>query len=209
MSNSIAEIKDSNEEMVFGFEKTAQAGNTFFSNLFKEPLGCPTVEILKVISLFPSHITLELNDELKCEIIENEFFQTLSSFQRCKSPGPDGLMVEFYLGFNEFLKGDLFKVVNESKWFGKVASPLNSTHIALIPKTYAPSSFEKFRPISCGDLIYKLIDKILANRLKLIFSSFISEEQSGFLFNHQIHDVVSLTQEALHSIKKKNSPPSF
>lgn len=98
------------------------------------------------------------------------------------------------------------KVVNESKKVGRVWSSYNSTYIALIPKGVAPSSFEDFLPISCCNLIYKLIAKLIENRLKPIFSDFLSEEQYRFLFNHQIHDAVSITQEVLHSIKLKKSP---
>jgi hypothetical protein len=65
-------------------------------------------------------------------------------------------------------------------------------------------TFDDFHPILCCNLIYKLIAKIIANRLKPILSETISEEQYGFLAGHQIHDAVSLTQEALHSIKTKN-----
>ena len=43
---------------------------------------------------------------------------------------------------------------------------------------------------------------MIAQRMKPILSEIISEEQFGFLFNKQIHDVVSLTQEAIRSIKK-------
>ena len=52
-------------------------------------------------------------------------------------------------------------------------------------------------------MVYKIIAKIISQRLKLILSQFISEEQFGFLFNRQIHDLVSLAQEALHSMKKE------
>jgi len=45
-----------------------------------------------------------------------------------------------------------------------------------------------------------VIYKIIANRLKPILSEIILEEQFGFLFKHQIHDVISLAQEAMHSI---------
>jgi hypothetical protein len=57
--------------------------------------------------------------------------------------------------------------------------------------------------ISCCNLIYKLIAKILTSRLNPIFSSYILEEQFGFLDRLQIHDAVSITQEVLHSMKAK------
>jgi hypothetical protein len=51
-----------------------------------------------------------------------------------------------------------------------------------------------------------LLSKIITNHLKLIYNEIISEEQYGFLNGHQIHDVVSLTHESLHSMKTKKIP---
>jgi hypothetical protein len=83
---------------------------------------------------------------------------------------------------------------------------LNSTFITLIHKKNEPNSFEEIRPISPCNLIYKLISKILANGLKGMLSKVILEEQFGFLFNRQIHDVVGTAQEGLHTIKSDKFP---
>ena len=117
------------------------------------------------------------------------------------------MTIEFYLGFYDLLKDDLLKVFRESQSSGKVLSSLNSTFIALIPKKQSPLNFGDFRPIPCCNLIYKIISKIIAQRIKPILNIIISEEQFGFLHNRQIHDAVSLAQEALHSIhlNKKDS----
>jgi hypothetical protein len=50
-------------------------------------------------------------------------------------------------------------------------------------------------------LIYELISKIIANKLKGILSGFVSDEQFGFLNNRQIHDAVGIAQEGMHSVK--------
>ena len=55
-------------------------------------------------------------------------------------------------------------------------------------------------------MIYKIIAKIITQRLKPILSKVILEEQFGFLFNKQIHDVVYLASEAIHSIKREKQP---
>ena len=65
-------------------------------------------------------------------------------------------------------------------------------------------TFEDFRPITYCNLIYKLIAKIIATRLKIIPSEIILKEQYGFLYKWQINDVVVITHEALHSIKAQN-----
>jgi hypothetical protein len=94
MKNSIWEIKDLDGHKVSGQDKIAEVG-IFFSIIFKEPVGCPIAEILKVISLFPSFITDDMNTALQDEILEKELLQVLSSFQRCKSSSPDSFIVDF------------------------------------------------------------------------------------------------------------------
>jgi hypothetical protein len=84
------------------------------------------------------------------------------------------------LGFYDLLKEDLLKVVKESQHSGKVLGSFNKTFLALIPKKKEVASFEDFHPISCCNLIYKLISKVIANRLNPILNKIISEEQFGF-----------------------------
>ena len=58
-------------------------------------------------------------------------------------------------------------------------------------------------------MIYKIIAKVLALRLKPVLSEIITEEQFGFLNNKNIHDAVSLAQETVHTIKKEKTKSLF
>jgi len=71
----------------------------------------------------------------------------------------------------------------------------------IIPKTDPPTSFHDFRPISLCNCLYKIIAKIIANRIKPILSEHIPQEQFAFLHNRHIHEAIGSAQEALHSIK--------
>lgn len=168
-------------------------------NLYEEKEGFPIKEILEVLSVFPTAFSEDMNKVE--EVTEEEVLGSLSSMKKGESSGHDGLFVQFYMGFYDLLKEDLFKIVRESKSSSKVLGPLNSTFIALIPKKQKGLSFSDYMPITCCNVIYKIISKIIALRLKHILSTIISEEQLEFLQGRQIHDVVLLTQGALHSIK--------
>lgn len=60
-------------------------------------------------------------------------------------------------------------------------SKLNSTHIVLIPKVQNPESISQFHPISLCNYSYKVLSKVLANRLKPIFPNLISHSQNAFV----------------------------
>ena len=76
---------------------------------------------------------------------------------------------------------------------------INSTFLALIPKDVNLSSFDRFRPISLCNASYKIIAKLLANRLKPLLDKLIAPLQGGFLKGrHKVDNIVQV-QEGLHS----------
>ena len=104
------------------------------------------------------------------EVSEEELNKIISSFQKGKIPGLDGFTLECFLGFYDFLKDGLLKVVRESQRKGKFLGAMNATFITLILKKQKGETFEDFRPISWCNMVYKIIAKIIAQRLKPIMS---------------------------------------
>lgn len=93
---------------------------------------------------------------------------------------------------------DIAKSVLETLNSGNMPLWLNETHIALIPKVKCPISVTEFRPISLCNVLYKVISKILANRLKKILLHIISPYQSVFVLGRLITDNVLMAYESLH-----------
>lgn len=64
---------------------------------------------------------------------------------------------------------------------GSFTSELNETAIVLIPKKKAPEKMTDLRPIALCKGLYKIISKMVANRLKLLLPAIISPSQSAFV----------------------------
>ena len=101
--------------------------------------------------------------------------------------------------------GDVTSVVLNVLNSGVVLESLNSTFIALIPKVKHPKKAVDFQCISLCNVVYKLISKVLVNRLKNFLASAIPESQSAFLSGRLISDNVLVAFETLHYLKRKTN----
>jgi len=85
-----------------------------------------------------------------------------------KCPGPDGITFGFIKDFWDILKDDVMRFLAEIHRNGKLTKGINSTFITLIPKVYSHQRLNDFRPISLVGSMYKILAKVLANRLRMV-----------------------------------------
>jgi hypothetical protein len=119
-----------------------------------------------------------------------------------KSPGPDGVNFGFIKDFWEIIKGDVMRFISEFHRNGKLSRGINSTFIALIPKVDSPQRVNDFRPIALVGCLYKILSKVLANRLRLIIGRVVSETQSAFVKERQILDGILIANEVVDEAQK-------
>ena len=67
------------------------------------------------------------------------------------------------------------------------------------------NSLKYFRPISPSNISYKVVAKVITQKLKKVLSKIISPEKFGILENKQIHEAIGVAQEGMHSIKLKKT----
>ncbi|XP_071699246.1 uncharacterized protein [Rutidosis leptorrhynchoides] len=104
-------------------------------------------------------------DGLETPITLEEIKEAVWNCGSDKSPGPDGYSFSFIKHFWEILKNDIFNFVDDFMKSGHLPHGSNSSFITLIPKVDNPVNVKDYRPISLISATYKIVAKILANRL--------------------------------------------
>ncbi|KAF5464321.1 hypothetical protein F2P56_014405 [Juglans regia] len=133
------------------------------------------LEQLQILQVVQPCNSDSVNGDLVHEFTASEIRGALFQMQPLKAPGPDGVM----------------------------PSDLNLTNIVLIPKTKQPEYLKDFRLISLCNVIYKVIAKVLANRLKLALPGGISKNQSAFVPGRLITDNVLVAFETVDAIRRR------
>jgi len=166
-------------------------GNSFcnhFANLFSSSGPSDSLEYLP---LFDPVITDAINQDICCIPLEQEIFEALLSISATKAPGPDGFTSLFYQTYWSIVKEVVLNCVWDFFSYHHLLKEQNHTFIALIPKRLGPFLASHFRPISLCNIIYKIISKILVNRLKGLLHLFISPINRP-LFLHDLYRTILL-----------------
>ncbi|GKA30656.1 RNA-directed DNA polymerase, eukaryota, reverse transcriptase zinc-binding domain protein [Tanacetum coccineum] len=121
-----------------------------------------------------------------------------------KSRGPDGFSFLFIKTYWDLFKDDIVNSVNHFMVSGNMPLGTNSAFITLIPKIPNPILIKDYRPISLIRMQYKIIAKLLANRLSSVLDKLVSPTQSAFVSGRQILDGPLMVSEIIEWYKKRN-----
>ncbi|RVW16678.1 LINE-1 reverse transcriptase-like [Vitis vinifera] len=148
-------------------------------------------------------ISLSEADALELPFTEAEIYAALMGMNGDKAPGPDGFTVAFWQNCWEIVKEDVLDMFKEFYDQNSFIKSLNHTFLVLIPKKGGAEDLGDYRPISLLGGLYKLLAKVLANRLKKIIDKVISPDQNAFIKGRQILDGSLIANEVIDSWQKR------
>ncbi|CAN1136539.1 LINE-1 retrotransposable element ORF2 protein [Linum perenne] len=186
--------------MVEGVDEIANIAVKFYKGL----LGENTVVKKCDLNDFVKH---KLGDDkiewLARPVSHEEIKKALFSISGDKSPGPDSYNADFYKNSWPLIGEEVSSAI--SSFFDKTYMPpyVNSIALALIPKVKNADDIKQFRLISCCNVIYKAVSKVLSNRQAVVLPDLVSMNQTAFVKGRHIGDGVLMGHELLSKYKLK------
>ena len=174
--------------------RTKNLDNTRATNFFLNNLIIPSLTEQQMLS---------------CEgkITSEECDKVLETFQPNKTPGNDGIPIEFYKTFWPLISDPFIRCVNECFEKGEMSSSQKQAVITLIEKKGKDRCFlENWRPISLVNVDAKIMSKVLATRIKNVLPNIIHHNQSGFVEDRYIGETVRSIFDLMDFTLKENIP---
>ena len=190
-------VRDQQNIWVDEVEDIAKVVTNYFESLFSSGPCDRMEECLEVVQ---HKVTPNMKEILSKDYSAEEIKAALFQMGPIKALGPDSMNVLFYQKFWHIVGDDVIAAVLDFLNSGNMNSELNYTHSVLIPKNKSPKRMSDYRPISLCNVIYKIISKVMANRLKQILPNLITPTQSAFVPDRLITDNVLVAYETLHSM---------
>ncbi|KAI0488576.1 hypothetical protein KFK09_028414 [Dendrobium nobile] len=138
---------------------------------------------------------------LNRELDEAEISEVILNLENIRAPGLDGISYSFFKAFWKIIRVDVVRAVQQIFHTSSMNRDWKDTLFMLIPKSSNPSIPSAYHPISLCNSIYKIVAKILLNRMVEIMPRIISEEQAAFVKGRSISDHLLLAQEVFNKLR--------
>ncbi|KAK2652935.1 hypothetical protein Ddye_012791 [Dipteronia dyeriana] len=172
---------------------------------FQNILGCsmPVRHGIGTLSnIIDNVISNDHADSMDRDVTNDEIREVCFSLHPNKAPGPDGFNAHFFKITWDIVSEDVINANQEFFRSGYLLKELNTTILVLVPKIPNPFTMKDFRPISFCNTLYKIIAKIIANRIEPCLPDIISPSQSTFVAGRSIGDNILLVQELMRNYHK-------
>lgn len=172
---------------------------SYYENLFRQdPDFTPCFDGLE--EFFPTKISPEQNQRLIQVPSHDDVKHAVFGMSPDSAPGPDGFGGRFYQDMWHIVGVDVTSAIRSFFFHGDFPSGINASFVTLIPKLRDATRIEDFRPIVLGNFLYKIVTKILADRLGSLLNNLLSFHQFGFIPGRRIHDCIALASEGVNGL---------
>ena len=183
----------------------AEAASHFESFLNGSQQGGSELAQEEIADLVDFRCSNEAKTMLMQPVEVSEITETLFSMPANKAPGLDGFPMEFYKAAWPVIGKDFITAIQSFFMFGFMPHSVNATLLSLIPKTTDAEKMTDFRPIACCNVIYKVVSKILAKRLKATLPEAIELNQCAFVEGRLLLENVLLATELVRDYHKPSA----
>ena len=204
-NNVIHKLKTANDNVVTKNIHILSELREFYANLYTSDNVNPTVIFGE--GSIGNHTKLESHEADCCDgpLTNIDCISALKSLTNGKSPGSDGLSVDFYKHFWSIIGNCVVESLNYSNDNVFLSAEQGRSIITLIPKPGKDKEYIKnYRPISLLNTDYKICAKVLATRIQLVLSKIISPNQTGFLKNRFIGENVRFVLDLIDYYSNSN-----
>ena len=207
LDKTIKKISNQNNQIITNQEDILKELELYYTKLFES--HDYELQDIDLEKLFASqNITKLTNDDrnkIQGKLTLNEVSMALKNMKNDKTPGIDGFPADFFKIFWIKLKYFVLRSLNQSYDNTKMSVTLRTGLITCLPKPNKPRELLKnWRPITLLNVIYKIASSAIANRLKHVLNSLISDTQTGFLDGRYIGESTRLVYDIMESSEKFN-----
>lgn len=178
MKSSVKNYNGLLEKYSRDWKMVEEKGREYYEELLKENNNLDLSHLLEVI---PNVINEIDNFELTRCPDEAEILRTIKEMKQDSAPSPDDFGANFYTYAWDIIGSDLCGAIMEFFRMDTLPNSWKATFLTLIPKKEILTQFSEFRPINLCNVRYKVISKLLNNRLRGILPRIISKEQGAFV----------------------------
>jgi len=204
----IVQIKDEEGNSLSEQEKIRREIESYYQKLYKKKENITNVYVKEEFFKSTSKCLTE-EEMLTCEgeITRSELLAALKQTKNNKSPGIDGIPVDFYKFFWKEIDTHMLDALNCMFDNGQMSVNHRRGIISLLPKKDKDTLYVKnWRPITLLCCDYKLASKVIANRLKSLLSKLINPDQCGFVSNRYIGQNIDVLTQIIEYSEENDVP---
>ncbi|KAJ9536724.1 hypothetical protein OSB04_un000109 [Centaurea solstitialis] len=169
----------------------------------RDPLVQPEVDQ----DLFYNPLSLGESLDIIRPITDGEIKDALFGIGNDKAPGSDGFSSKFFKSAWGVIGNDLMVAVHNFFYTGRILKEINHTLLCFIPKIPNATRVADFRPISCCSVLYKVISKVIAERMKPYLAQLVGPTQSAFIPGRRIADNIMMAHELVVGYQRQQGQP--